>query len=267
MPKVLLVDADADGRAALARALAGVGHEVAVSSSGAEALAILARGGVDLVVTQAHLHDMGGCELCVEGRRVASASTRFLLLGSGDVAETAGAAGVDMLCAGHVSVPTLLSRVNELLGPSASSGPALAAPPVASPARRRVRPPAAPSFEGSLGVMDLPAIAQVIGMGGKTGCLELSLTVGSGRVEFDRGQPVHAEFAGGEGEAAFAALVWASQAEGGTFRFVPAPGDAEPRPARTIHRSVEGLLLDIAAWLDEERLPTDDPCHALGDRG
>jgi CheY-like chemotaxis protein len=276
MAKVVLVDADEDGRAALARALAGAGHEVTVSSSGAEALRVLACGAVDLVVSQAKLSDMDGCDLCRQARRDAPDSTRFLLLVAGDtdVSTAAAEAGVDLLCAGHVSVPTLLLRVSELLpAPPSQPGPRPGPPQVLQPVaatsgpRRRAWTDAAPSFEGSLGVMDLPALAQVIGMGGKTGHLELSLAVGCGVVEFDRGQPVHAEFAGGEGEEAFAALVWASQAEGGTFRFMPAPADAEPRPTRTIHRSVEGLLLDIAAWLDEERLPTDAPCHALDERG
>ena len=250
MPNVLLVDADDDDRRAMERALAGSGYAVVVAATGASALESIGRRRPDLVVTQAHLGDMDAIRLFTLAREIPRRRPfPFLLLAGVDttVATRGRAAGVDRVCKGHVSVRSLLAHVSEVLeggGPAADVGERA---PEAAPAA------GVPTFQGSLGVMDFPALAQVIGLNGKTGRLELSLAGGAGVVDFVAGQPVHAEFGGGHGEEAFAALVWAAQAMGGDFRFVPAAeGTAEP--SRTIHRSVERLLLDVAAWLDEARL-------------
>jgi len=258
MPKVLLVDADADGRESLERALAGAGYEIAVAPSGAAAIDALGRGRPDLVVTQARFGDGDASQLVLLSRSIPGLRpVPFLLLAGTDeaTAVAAAAAGAERICEGHVSNAALLANVADLIGGGSPPAPAPAVRVRSDPAPGPPPAPApAPAFQGSLGVMDLPALAQAISMGTKTGRLELSLSVGEGIVEFDRGLPVHAEFAGGRGEAAFAALVWASQAPGGTFCFAPAlPGGARTAP-RTIHRSVERLLLDVAAWLDEERL-------------
>ena len=252
MPNVLLVDADDDDRKAIERGLAGAGYAVAVAPTGASALESIGRRRPDLVVTQAHLGDMDAVRLFTLAREIPRRRPfPFLLLAGVDTTAAARGrtAGVDRVCAGHVSIASLLAHVADVLeGGGRAADAKERAPEVVAAAPARV-----PTFEGSLGVMDFPALAQVIGLNGKTGRLELSLAGGAGIVEFVAGQPVHAEFGGGHGEEAFAALVWAAQAMGGDFRFVPAATDAA-EPSRTIHRSVERLLLDVAAWLDEARL-------------
>jgi hypothetical protein len=117
-------------------------------------------------------------------------------------------------------------------------------------------------MRGTLDVMDLPALAQAIAMGGKTGRLTVGLSAGAGALEFESGQLVHAEFAGESGEQAFTDLVCASQAEGnGDFCFSPAPAEQAGKLPRTVHRSVDRLLLRIAAGIDEGRaaLETTEP--------
>ena len=272
MPKVLLVDTDADSRESLERALAGAGYGTAVARSGSAALEVLARERPDLIVTQAWLGDVDATQLVASSRGVSrDGHVPFLLLAGSHAAigEAAAGAGVDRVCAGHISVPGLLKLVAEMIGPGARPAPAArpatplapaapvapapVAPPPVAPSVTALASAPAPEFQGSLQVMDLPARVQAISRGATTGRLTLSLALGEGVVTFDRGLPVHADFAGGQGEAAFAALVWASQAEGGTFRFEPDTGGIATEP-RTIHRSAERLLLDVAAWLDEARL-------------
>jgi len=257
MPKVLLVDADADSRDYLARALAGAGYETAAAPNGATALDRLRSAPPDLVVTQGWLGDVDAARLVANSRGVVGAPrVSFLVLAGADeaIGAAAAGAGADRVHAGHISVSGVLREVRELIGPGgdAVAPPSRLAPAAALAPAPPQRPSAAAEFQGSLGVMDLPALAQAISIGVKSGRLALFLPVGDGRVDFERGLPVHAEFGGGTGEAAFAALVWASQAHGGTFRFEPAADGAPPGP-HTINRSAERLLLDVAAWLDEDR--------------
>ncbi|MGH7278495.1 MAG: DUF4388 domain-containing protein, partial [Candidatus Rokuibacteriota bacterium] len=83
-----------------------------------------------------------------------------------------------------------------------------------------------------------------------TGVLALSLPAGAGVVVFTGGRVVHAEFRGQAGERAFAALMAASQ-EGGGFRFSPVRRADLPATPATIDKSIEQLLLGVAAALDE----------------
>ena len=258
MPTILLVDADEDSRASYARALSGAGYQTDTATSGADAIERLRASSPDLVVTQGWLGDIdatqviGGAHVADPGRRVP-----FLVLAGshGGIGVAAAGAGADRVCAGHVSVSGLLEHVGTLIGPGTEPDPPV--PPTRQPEAPAegapARPSAAAEFQGSLGVMDLPALAQAISIGAKTGRLTLFLQAGDGVVRFEHGLPVHAEFAGGTGEAAFAAMVWASQEQGGTFRFEPTADDS-PADAHTIHRSAERLLIDVAAWLDEDRL-------------
>jgi hypothetical protein len=121
-------------------------------------------------------------------------------------------------------------------------------PPQAKPAVEAARS----SFQGSLGVMDLTELTQVISLGVKTGELHLSLSKGEGIILFEAGRVVHAEFAERTGEPAFAAMVAASQREGeARFCFNRVDREAMAGRPRTISRSVEQLLLSVAQEMDE----------------
>ena len=63
MPKVLLVDPEPDSRTAFERALKGAGYEVSAAASGSFALTQLEWDRPHVIVTQARVDDMDGCEL------------------------------------------------------------------------------------------------------------------------------------------------------------------------------------------------------------
>lgn len=288
--KVLVVDANQDSRAALAHALTEAGYEAAVATSGSFALTMLEWEQPDLIVSYAKVQDMDGYELFTMVRRdPATKDTPFLLLAGRDrpIALAATEAGVDMTVTGDFTLATVMTRVQELLGdtptpmpaklrsepaPAASKAPVKmpARPPAAPPAPvptpvAAPAPPAKPtveasrsSFQGSLGVMDLTELTQVISLGVKTGELHLSLSMGEGIILFEAGRVVHAEFAERSGEPAFAAMVAASQREGeARFCFNRADREAVAGRPRTISRTVEQLLLSVAQEIDEssERAP------------
>ncbi|HEY7654850.1 MAG TPA: DUF4388 domain-containing protein [Methylomirabilota bacterium] len=275
--KVLVVDANQDSRAALAHALTEAGYEAAVATSGSFALTMLEWEQPDLIVSYAKVQDMDGYELFTMVRRdPATKDTPFLLLAGRDrpIALAATEAGVDMTVTGDFTLATVMSRIKELLGDAPPAVPSRprpevpAAAPAKGPAKMPARTPAGPagaapparpgpeparsSFQGSLGVMDLTELTQVISLGVKTGELLLSLSGGEGIIVFESGRVVHAEFSGRTGEPAFAALVAASQREGeARFCFNRAEREALAGRPRTISRSVEQLLLSVAQEIDE----------------
>ena len=225
-------------------------------------------------------------------RDPATKDTPFLLLAGRDrpIALAATEAGVDMTVTGDFTLATVMTRVQELLGDVPTSAPpeppklrseptpataskapakmparppavtavptsvpvAAAVPPVTAPQTKPPVEAARSSFQGSLGVMDLTELTQVISLGVKTGELHLSLSKGEGIILFEAGRVVHAEFAERSGEPAFAAMVAASQREGeARFCFNRADREAMAGRPRTISRSVEQLLLSVAQEMDE----------------
>ncbi len=259
MPKVLLVDPEPDSRGAFERALRGDGYDVSVAASGSFALTQLEWDRPHVIVTQARVDDMDGCELFGLVRSdPKTGDIPFLLLAGLErhIAAQAAAHGVDRLCTGHVSMRVFLDGVRALLtreAPASGASPAASAAPAEPPAQM---------MRGTLDVMDLPALTQAIAMGGKTGRLTVTLAPGAGVLEFEGGQLVHAEYGGESGEQAFTDLVCASQAEGaGDFCFSPVAREQAAKLPRTVNRSVDRLLLRIAAGIDEGRaaLETIEP--------
>ncbi len=291
--KVLVVDANQDTRAALAHALTGAGYEAAVATSGSFALTMLEWEQPDLIVSYAKVQDMDGYELFTMVRRdPATKDTPFLLLAGRDrpIALAATEAGVDMTITGDFTLDIVMSRIKELLGdapPAAPARPRPEPPPAAAakgpakmPGRTPADPAAAPasaktgpepgrsSFQGSLGVMDLTELTQVVSLGVKTGELLLSLSGGEGIIVFESGRVIHAEFSGRSGEPAFAAMVAASQREGeARFCFNRLEREALAGRPRTISRSVEQLLLSVAQEIDETNQAADGRREATTSRG
>ena len=289
--KVLVVDANQDSRAALAHALTEAGYEAAVATSGSFALTMLEWEQPDLIVSYAKVQDMDGYELFTMVRRdPATKDTPFLLLAGRDrpIALAATEAGVDMTVTGDFTLATVMSRIKELLGdapPAVPSRPrpeAPAAAPAKGPAKMPARTPAGAagpppartgaepgrsSFQGSLGVMDLTELTQVVSLGVKTGELLLSLSGGEGIIVFESGRVIHAEFSGQTGEPAFAAMVAASHREGeARFCFNRAEREALAGRPRTISRSVEQLLLSVAQEIDERSQGAPGPREAAASR-
>src|SRR6266545_3968508 len=252
--KVLIVDANQDSRAALARALTDAGYEVATATSGSFAVTMLEWERPDLIVSYAKIQDMDGYELFTMVRRdPATKDTPFLLLAGRDrpIALAATEAGVDMTVTGDFTVATVVARVGDLLGHPAGDEIARARAKAAAAGQEAATRAAAvakgaadggrATFQGSLGVMDLTEVTQAISLG-----------AGEGSIVFEAGRVVHAEFSGRTGEKAFAAMVSTSQREEeARFCFNRAERADLAAGPKTISRSVEQLLLSIAADIDE----------------
>jgi CheY-like chemotaxis protein len=256
--RVLLVDPDRAGLAALQAALGAAGfRDVSTVTSASFALTMLERNRPDLIVSRVAVPDIDGYELCSIVRNDPSMTgVLFLLLASpGDEApEAMLEEKPDQTLAGDLPLSAIVAEVAGLLGirretvtpPTAAASPA-AAPPLE----------VTPGMNGSLGVMQLPDIAQAVALGGKTGELLITLPSGRGAIVFDHGQVVHAEFFGLIGETAFATLLVAAHgaARGeahGSFVFRQLENGAASG-TKTIHCDLKQLLLNAAAELDEGR--------------
>ena len=271
MAKVLLVDANQDSRAALAKALVEAGYEVAIAPSGSFAVGALEWERPDLVVSYAQVQDMDGYELFTRVRKdPTTMDTPFLLLAGRDrpIALAAAEAGVEMSVTGDFTFEMVVDGVRELLKPEVGER---ALPRVnsaeVSAARRSGQPLWAAleavgarsaagaidgAFQGSLDVMDLAEVTQAVALGGKTGALVVSLAAGDGDIFFENGRVIHATFRGKTGEQAFAAIVSSSQHEPDAhFRFSRADRTELARAPKSISRSVQQLLLSIAVGIDE----------------
>lgn len=255
MPKVLLVDADQHYLVTLQKGLAEAGYEVAVASSGSFALTMLEWDRPDLIISGAQIEDMDGYELCSIVRSDPMTQAIPFLLVADRGAPTSGIAGsdgLDMACVDGNTPALVLAEVKNLLcrHPLADKPPS---PGLDLQAGRTVHAEASGlTFQGSLGVLDLTSVVQVIAAGGKTGCLTLTCATGSGVLVFKSGRLIHAEFEKTIGEQAFAALVSASQGDvTARFAFQPLEGQEVAGFPKTIHRRVEQLLLTIAVELDE----------------
>jgi CheY-like chemotaxis protein len=265
--KVLIVDSDPAKLSALQGALKTAAYQVTSATSASFALSTIERDRPDLIVSGSRTDDMDGVEFCSIIRSdPATHDIPFLLL-SGPTRPTPWAvaqAGVDMLLAGDFVVSAVLDRISKLLRHVVPGEPLPAVPPepVAPPPKQS--PPRAEmggrTFEGAFGALDLTEVTQAIGLGGKTGRLALSLSVGEGSLLFESGRVIHAEFAGLTGESAFAALVSSAQHDPeGTFRFRPAAESGPGAGPRTIQKNLDQLLLSIASQIDEGRVPGGAP--------
>lgn len=256
MGKVLLVDCHRDSLAELEKALMAAGHEVIVAPSGGFALTMLEWNRPDVIVSRSISADMDGYELCaIVKSDPTTKSLPFVLLASPTepASPAANHAAVDLLLSGDLGVSMIVARVGILLLRDSIArvrrprSPEEPTPDGKTPVEVGER-----SLQGSLAVMDVMEVIQVVSAGRKTGRLELSLRTGVGSIVIDGGQVVHAEYGGLSGEAAFAALVTASQRErGGSFCFNPVQRSRALDGPKTIQKSVAQLLLSIAAEIDE----------------
>ncbi len=250
MPRLLLIEPDRERRRLLERALVDAElTDLSAVPSGSFALTMLERDRPDVIVSRARVPDIDGFELCSIVRSdPALAGVRFLLLAGAEDREVAAEFDLaDRVLVGDVAVEAVVAEVQALLAGVAPPAPAL--PETAGAETGR-------GLRGSLEVMDLAEVAQAIALGAKTGDLVVTLPDGEGRLIFDRGRIVHAEFLDLAGEPAFTALLVAAHRRGGgSFCFNPLDRLA-PDVERTITRSVDSLLLNTAADIDEGRAGT-----------
>jgi CheY-like chemotaxis protein len=117
---ILVVDDEAAIRGLFHKILARAGYRVMEAADGAQALAAVKKGGVDLVITDLVMPEKEGIETIVEIRKnhprvkIAAVSGAF----GGRYLETASLLGADAALAKPVSEETLLGTVRRLLGGS-----------------------------------------------------------------------------------------------------------------------------------------------------
>lgn len=272
--KVLVVDGNAASRARLETALSDAGYAVAMAPSASFAATMLEWERPDLIVSSASVEDMDGCEFFVLVRRdPATKDTPFLLLAGADrsLALAAREAGAEATITGDCAMDAVIGRVRELLDRAVPAEPprradepdgrsrSLASLWQAIEAAGSTPLDASTStLQGSLGVMDLTEVTQAIALGGKTGCLIVSLAAGQGAILFESGRVVHAGFQALAGESAFTALVVAAQQETrARFCFNRAERAQVGLLPKTISASVDQLLLRVAASIDEADVVSD----------
>jgi CheY-like chemotaxis protein len=270
MAKVLIVDANQEGRTALGQALLEAGHEVVSAADGAAALGLLEWEQPDLIVSAAKFDDMDGFQLLTQVRQdpVAVHAVFVLLAGHNrPIALAAAEAGADMTITGEFTLSSVASRIGDLLAQRGSEEPGSLRGGFGAGVPRSTEPlwaaldsaepvgslaPGTPGFSGSLSAMDLTELVQALAIGGKSGSLVVSLAAGEAVVVLEAGRVVHAGYRGLTGEGAFAALVSAGQRESeARFRFNRAERHELGQFPRTMSRSAEQLLLSIAVGIDE----------------
>jgi CheY-like chemotaxis protein len=79
--RLLLVDDEPEILASLRRSLRGEGYELVTTTSPREALEVLAKGGIDLLLSDIDMPEMDGLELIARARRLQPHVARLLLTG------------------------------------------------------------------------------------------------------------------------------------------------------------------------------------------
>lgn len=223
MTSVLVVDDDAQLRSALARELADQGMAVEVAPSVEEAVTVLGRMNVDVLVTDLRMSDRDGIDLLTTVRETSS-HTRTILMSAYASAkdyQTAIELGAVKVLCKPFTPSEMLDAVRQAI--DCSTG-----------------------FRGSLHGLSLIDMLQMFHYGRRSLCL----TVGSvppGTICFKDGEIVHAQRGDVQGEDALRAILAAKSGSVSTTVGTNVP--------RTIERSFQGLLLDLLRQMDESAEP------------
>ena len=121
------------------------------------------------------------------------------------------------------------------------------------------------AIKGSLKEASLPDVLQLLAMGKKTGCLDLTYHNSTGSIYFDSGRIAYARIAGRDVDtenAVYALFTWTS----GTFNFEPGVPPDPGTPLQSI--DPQSLLLEGARRVDEwtlieKKIPSFDLVFAL----
>jgi len=119
MARILVIDDEAEVRRAVASFLRGLGHEVLSAANGREAIATLATGPVDLLVTDINMPEMDGIEIVSSLREAASQVPIIAMSGGGlfdkgMLLDSAQALGADRALEKPFDLEELRRAVDEL---------------------------------------------------------------------------------------------------------------------------------------------------------
>ncbi len=130
MSRVLVADDEAHIREVVQYALVRDGHTVDTAADGEQALARLARGGVDLLVLDVLMPELDGLAVC---RRVRASTRVPIIFLSSRTEEADRVLGLELGCADYVTKPcsprALAARVRAVLRRSSDDDDALPPPP------------------------------------------------------------------------------------------------------------------------------------------
>jgi response regulator RpfG family c-di-GMP phosphodiesterase len=229
--QVLLVDVDPEETTVLELRLIEQGFVVKTARTPEQALAVLATGEVDLVVSEIDLGASDGLALLADARKQAWGKDLpwvvYTRRQERAVAQKAFGQGVLDYVNKPASADVLVAKLKALLDQRAAASPRVGR-----------------GVSGSLREMGLPDMVQVLFHGRKTGKLQIRGEGQSGEIHFLEGNVMNALWGARSGEDAFYAMLKLADGE---FELDPSFKATE----RVINQSAEALLLEGMRRLDE----------------
>jgi len=123
MPRILIADDEPNIREVISFALERAGYTVAVARNGAEALQVLRRGPVDLIVLDIGMPEMDGLEVCRQIRKNSDVPILFLSARDEEIDRVLGLEiGGDDYVTKPFSARELVARVNVILKRARNGG-------------------------------------------------------------------------------------------------------------------------------------------------
>jgi response regulator RpfG family c-di-GMP phosphodiesterase len=229
--RAIVVDPDPEETTVLELRLIEQGFEVNQARSAEQAIKLLEKGDVDIVVSEMKLGEgTDGFKLLELARKAEwgrSLPWVFVTDGAaGNDAKRAFELGAADFVTKPVSADLLVAKLRQIIEREATRGGA----------KRGV--------SGSLTEMSLPDMVQVLWHGRKTGALKIRSQSGTGEIHFVNGNVYNALFGAQRGEEAFYAMLGLSQGD-----FVLDPNFVAPQ--ELFNKSPEALLLEGMRRLDE----------------
>jgi response regulator RpfG family c-di-GMP phosphodiesterase len=227
--RALLVDPDPEESTILELRMIEQGFEVVQARTSDQALKLLERGDVQLVISELDLKPQDGFALLAEARSQSWGSALPWVVVTGRVGRADAQRAFDLGVSDYVTKPAavdlLIAKLRQILEREG-----------AAQGKRGV--------SGSLQEMSLPDMVQVLWHGRKTGSLKIRSGSGSGEIHFVGGAIYNAMWEKLRGEDAFYAMLGLAD---GQFSLDP---DYEA-PQQVILHSPEALLLEGMRRLDE----------------
>jgi response regulator RpfG family c-di-GMP phosphodiesterase len=230
--RALIVDPDPEETTVLELRMVEQGFEVAQARAADQALKLLEKGDIDIVVSELDLQPIDGFALLAEARKQTWGQKVPWVIVTGrtgggrtDAQRAFELGAIDFLTK-PLSADLLVAKLRQIIERESTRG---------RPAR---------GVAGSLQEMGLPEMVQVLGYGRKTGSLKIRSGANSGEIHFVGGAIFNALWATLRGEEAFYAMLGLHEGE-----FSLDPNFSAPQ--QVIHATSEALLLEGMRRLDE----------------
>jgi response regulator RpfG family c-di-GMP phosphodiesterase len=230
--RALIVDPDPEETTVLELRMVEQGFEVAQARAADQALKLLEKGDIDIVVSELELQPIDGFALLAEARKQTwGQKVPWVIVtgragGSRTDAQRAFELGAIDFLTKPLSADLLVAKLRQIIERESTRG---------RPAR---------GVAGSLQEMGLPEMVQVLGYGRKTGSLKIRSGANSGEIHFVGGAIFNALWATLRGEEAFYAMLGLHEGE---FSLDP----TFSAPHQVINATSEALLLEGMRRLDE----------------